>query len=750
MPARFGWPGAVALVGVVALVLRLLHVFQIDGTPITAVLVGDGRAYDLWAQQIAAGQWLGSEVFYQSPLYAYLLAITYAVGGHDVLTVRLLQAVAGACSCVLLGLAGRRLFSPRVGLGAAALLAIYPPAIFFDGLVQKAALDALLATLVLACLGEILATGRRRWLVAAGIALGVFALNRENARILFPVIASWLLVGFRTTPFRARLVRAAIFSVAMTVVLAPVALRNFHVGGEFLLSTSLGPNFYIGNHPGATGFYEPLVEDRGDAIYEREDARRLAVAAMGRDLSPGEVSDFWLGRAFEYIRSQPGSWLRGVGKKLLLTFNAREAVDTESIEVYAEYSFVLRALIWFNFGIVLPLAVLGVWRTRADWRRLAVLYAMMAALVASIGLFFVFARFRYPLVPLLMLFASAAGCSIGRVNGDWRRHWLPGLALAIVFAIGSNLPLPAGRDGTYWSIGAELVRAGRPAEAIPLLERAATAMPDFAPARLDLGLALNQVGERQRAVEAFAAALRIRPDFAAAHSALGVTLQEMDKPAEALPHFFQAVRLAPDDAKSQWSLGLALSKAGRRQEAIAAYKESVRLNSDDPRAHTNLAGLLLQEGLVAEALTHLEASVRLEPTNAEARVNLATAQKGVGSDQAAIAQLREAVRLKPNFVEARLNLGALLADTGQVAAGLNELQQAARLAPDSIDPYYLSALIYGRAKRWSEAIQALEQALANARATGRSDAIPEIEDTLRTCLAEAGGKRPQSAAPYKR
>lgn len=410
----------------------------------------------------------------------------------------------------------------------------------------------------------------------------------------------------------------------------------------------------------------------------------------------------------------------------------------------------LRALIWFNFGIVLPLAVLGVWRTRADWRRLAVLYAMMVALVVSIGLFFVFARFRYPLVPLLMLFASAAGCSIGRVNGDWRRQWLPGLALAIVFAIGSNRPLPAGRDGTYWSIGAELVRTGRPAEAIPLLERAATAMPDFAPVRLDLGLALNQVGERQQAVEAFAAALRIRPDFAAAHSALGVTLQEMDKPAEALPHFFQAVRLAPDDAKSQWSLGLALSKAGRRQEAIAAYKESVRLNSDDPRAHTNLAGLLLQEGLVAEALTHLEASVRLEPTNAEARVNLATAQKVVGNDQAAIAQLREAVRLNPNFVEARLNLGALLADTGQVAAGLNELQQAARLAPDSIDPYYLSALIYGRAKRWSEAIQALEQALANARATGRSDAIPEIEDTLRTCLAEVGGKRPQSAASYKR
>lgn len=37
---------------------------------------------------------------------------------------------------------------------------------------------------------------------------------------------------------------------------------------------------------------------------------------------------------------------------LLLTFNAREAVDIESIEAYSQYSIALRLLLWLNFGVI--------------------------------------------------------------------------------------------------------------------------------------------------------------------------------------------------------------------------------------------------------------------------------------------------------------------------------------------------------------------------------------------------------------
>ena len=372
---------ALLWIGIGALVLRLVYLAELFHTPLFVVVIGDARQYDSWAQQIAGGHWIGSEVFYQTPLYPYFLAIIFKLAGHHLLAVRVVQVFIGAASCVLLGLAGRRFFSPSAGFIAALLLAIYPPAIFFDGLIQKSSLDLFLITLMLAVVSEFHRRPHWKWLLAAGVVLGAFTLNRENARILYPIIIAWLLIYFRRTPLRVRFGWAAVFTVATLLVLLPVGFRNYHVGGEFLISTSqLGPNLYIGNHAGAQGAYEPLVPNRGNADYERADAARLAEEAMGRKLSPGQVSDYWVRRSLEYISSQPWDWLQLMGRKVLLTFSGKEAVDTESIEVYSGYSRILSLFFWIGFGVILPLGVFGIWQTRDHWRRLALLYAGNASL----------------------------------------------------------------------------------------------------------------------------------------------------------------------------------------------------------------------------------------------------------------------------------------------------------------------------------------------------------------------------------
>src|SRR4029453_13158695 len=84
-------PIFVGLVAGVALLLRLVHVWQISRAPFFSVLMGDARGYDAWAQQIAAGDWIGRDVFYQAPLYPYFLGIIYSVAGHTLLGVRLVQ-----------------------------------------------------------------------------------------------------------------------------------------------------------------------------------------------------------------------------------------------------------------------------------------------------------------------------------------------------------------------------------------------------------------------------------------------------------------------------------------------------------------------------------------------------------------------------------------------------------------------------------------------------------------------------------
>ena len=89
-------------------------------------------------------------MFYQAPLYPYLLGIIYAVAGRDLLLVRLVQIVIGSASCALLGLAGGApVLATRAGIVAGLMLALYAPAIFFDGLLQKSVLDVFFVCLAL-------------------------------------------------------------------------------------------------------------------------------------------------------------------------------------------------------------------------------------------------------------------------------------------------------------------------------------------------------------------------------------------------------------------------------------------------------------------------------------------------------------------------------------------------------------------------------------------------------------------------
>jgi tetratricopeptide (TPR) repeat protein len=731
------WPGSLIWIGLGALALRLIYLAGLYNTPIFAAVAGDGQQYDAWALGIAKGQWIGSGIFYQTPLYPYLLAVVFKLVGHHLMAVRVAQAVLGATSCTLLGLAGRRFFSKSVGIVAALLLAIYPPAIFFDGLIQKSSLDLFLMTLMLFLLGEFLFRPHWKWLIAAGVAMGAFVLNRENAGILYPIIVVWLIVWFRQTPFKNRAAWVAIFTCAVAAVLLPVGFRNYYVGGEFLLTTSqLGPNFYIGNHAGARGDYEPLVPGPSNSLNERNYATSVAEEKTGRKLSPGEVSDYWLSRSIGYIRSQPWDWLRLMGRKLLLTLNATEMVDTESIEGYAAYSPILRVLLWINFGLVLPLAVFGAWHTRGDRQRLVLLYLMFLGLALSVAIFYVFARYRYPMVPIVLLFAAAALSVISQAGHYWRQ-WMPGLLLAGLAAIAANLPMikKASYDDTSLNLGSALIRTGKPAEAIELLQKAVQTSPHYAPLYFHLGLAFNQLGEKQEAAEQFLAAIRIQPDYAMAYGALALTLQELGRTSEALGYFAEVLRLTPDSAEAHRNYGLALLNAGQQQQASVQYREAIRLNPDDMSSQNDLAGILQQEGKIQEAITHLEVVLKRKPDYAEAHSNLALALKAAGNYDAAKEHFQEALRLQPNNFRIHINLGDLLSSRGLTQEAIEHYAQAAKLSPDSPDAYYSLAQAYVQGARWNEALGSLEKALAAAKAAGQSNEVQVISEAIRECQA---------------
>lgn len=683
-----------------ALGLRILHVWQLRRTPFFDVLLGDAKGYDEWARRVAGGDWFGSDVFYQAPLYPYLLGVVYRVIGHSLFAVRLAQAVLGATACVLLALATRRFFGAVVGVVAGVALAIYAPAIFFDGLLQKSALDTVCLTWSLWLMGGLLAPDavvdpvlRRRWLVL-GIALGALSLTRENALVFVAVVAGWIaLRSARGVRWTARLPAAGAFAAGLALVLMPVAARNAAVGGGFYLTTSqFGPNFYIGNNPNADGTYMSLRFGRGAPEYERLDATTLAEHATGRTLTPGEVSSYWTDRALAFIVGQPGRWLTLMGRKGLLLVNAREMLDTESQESYAEWSTPLRWLGWWgHFGVLVPLALLGLCLSWPARGRLAVWYVMTGSYAASVLLFYVFARYRLPLVPLLLPFAAQAlvwlwsAVRVGAPHGRWP-VWA--FVVAALCALPANWPLLAGslmQAITETNLGTELTAQGRTDEAVTHYRRAIALQPDYAPAYNNLGVTLRAQGKVDDAIATYRTALATHTDYPDAHYNLANALLAQGAAAEAAEHFEIALRSIPDEAGVRNNLGIALAAQGKPEAAVAALRAAVTADPSSAVAHRNLGDVLVASGHADEGLAELRRATALDPQDVSAHYNLGVALLEAEQLEEAVAAFRAALALRPQSEDALNNLGIALGGLGRYSEAEASFRAALSVNPRSDD-----------------------------------------------------------------
>ena len=679
---------AVAGVFMLALGVRLLHLWQMAGTPFFSTLMGDALGYDQWARRLAAGDWIGTDVFYQAPLYPYFLGVVYAVAGADPGAARLVQAALGSASAALLGVAAARLFGARAGLIAGLTLALYAPAVFLDGLLQKSALDVFFVAVVIAALAGLLTGGheRRRGWAVLGLATGALALTRENALVLVAVLAAWTWCGAPTGRLNRRHA-LAVFAAGVALALAPVAARNYAVSGEVYLTTSqFGPNFYIGNNAGADGSYQPLRFGRGSPEFERLDATELAERASGRTLTPAEVSSYWTGRAVSFITSQPGAWLALMARKAALLVNATEAIDTESQESYAEWSWPLGVLgPLTHFGVLVPLALIGVWATWGDRRRLAVFYAIALAFAAATIAFYVFARYRYPLVPLLVLFAAAGLAALPRLVATTPMPRLAGVAAAAsAVAALCHLPLLSAtrsRAITETNLGTALYEAGRHEEAMARYRRALDVQPDYVPALNNLGVTLRAAGRTDDAIRAYRDGLALRDDYPDLHYNLANALLAVQRPDEAAAHLRKAAAGTPDSAGVHNNLGMALAEKGQFADAAIAFERATLLDPASSKAHRNLGNVLATLGEEARAYEHLSRAASLPPADAEAHYDLGVFLLERDRPADAVTAFTAAVGVRPDYAEAHNNLGIALGSLGNLDAAIAQFETALRLRP---------------------------------------------------------------------
>ena len=172
-----------------------------------------------------------------APLYPVFLAGITRLVNSDLATFRVAGAIAGTSTVVLTGFIGKRIGGARVGLLAAALVAVFPSLIAVDGALmsETIAIPLLLGAVWVA----LVAIERPTWwrFAIVGALLGLTLLARADALVAAAcVVVPMVLLADRRWSHRCAFAAIALMGLALVAV--PWAARNQAIFGRFVIATT--------------------------------------------------------------------------------------------------------------------------------------------------------------------------------------------------------------------------------------------------------------------------------------------------------------------------------------------------------------------------------------------------------------------------------------------------------------------------------------------------------------------------------
>lgn len=254
--------------------------------------------------------------------------------------------------------------------------------------------------------------------------------------------------------------------------------------------------------------------------------------------------------------------------------------------------------------------------------------------------------------------------------------------------------------------GVSAMREGNLDEAKAIFESIVKQQPQFAEARLNLGLINEEQSDYDEAIASFQKALVLKPRLHGANLFLGIAefrLNHLDQaraavakettnyPKDAAPWMWLGVvSLAQDDPEDAAE---ALDKAaklkpddqdilyhrGRAHLLVSknSYAEMFKVNSDSWLVHRVIGQAAAEADRHTDAITEYEAAIKLAPTQPGLHEELGSEYRAVNKIAEAEAAFEDELKIDPHNVLARYKLGAIEVEKGNGAKG-KELIEAAQ------------------------------------------------------------------------
>ncbi len=324
---------------------------------------------------------------WQAPVYPYIIAAAFHFLGTfsraSALFLIIFQILISAPVCILLFKLGRRLFNTNTGLLAGLIFALYPPAVHFA--IQKIALANLLVFLLLLFLLQLLQLAENPSIskaTLAGITFGIGLLTDPTIAGFLPLALGWLF--FRCSgEYRRRVTAVAIMLLAICLTISPKLIRDYLMFHHFVfIKSNFTRELFMANY----GTSEAMIEER----------RKMTV------LDEGERGKEYTAEFLQSVAQEPVRFAQKILRRVV-KFWTTPPVDRSD----EEGSGIAERVVILSYFAVLALGAIGIGLTLfKETGGQLILMAILALPIPYYLTWFSRFRYRFPVEPLLIIFAA--------------------------------------------------------------------------------------------------------------------------------------------------------------------------------------------------------------------------------------------------------------------------------------------------------------------------------------------------------